>query len=702
MKAIPAPAAAEREPIKDVLHGTEVADPYRWLEDEKAEKVQAFMKANDDQARAFLAELPGRKKFRERLESLAYVDTRSAPVTRGDRQFWAEKPAAREKSIHYWQAEGGDKKVLLDPEKMAEDGSMALGAVVPSPDGTLVAYLEKPDNADESTLRVLEVETGKLREADVIQGLRYTEPEWTPDGKGFYYTWLPTDPEIPTNERMGFGEIRYHVLGQDPAKDETVRGKTGDATRWQGASVSDDGRWLIVSVSRGWSENEVFVKDLSKRKSDFVNLTEGCPAAIYDVVGLGDRLFVRTNDGAPRYQVFGVKAGRFARKAWKTVLPQDEVSVIDALRIIGGKLAVHRLENASSQLELRRMDGKLDHRIELPAVGSISGLTGKAGQETFYFGYESFDRPDEIWSASAKTGEAEIFHRPEVPVKPGSLKIRSVRYPSKDGTEVSMFVVSQPGVEMNGQNPTMLYGYGGFNISLTPRFSAAIVAWVEAGGVYAMPNLRGGGEYGEAWHQAGMMDRKQNVFDDFIGAGEWLVAEKYTSPEHLGISGRSNGGLLVGAAMTQRPDLFRAVLCGVPLLDMVRYHQFGIGKAWIPEYGTPEKKEDLQWLLAYSPYHNVKKGLSYPALLMLSADHDDRVDPLHARKFVAQVRWATESAYPVLLRIEENSGHGGGDMRKKWVARTADELAFLDAELGGDEAEHAAAESHAKKKPASM
>lgn len=675
------PELARRADTTYDLHGERIADPYQWLEDESAAEVKAFMTAHDDFARAQLAALEARPAFAKRLAELSYLDSRSAPRVRGKRRFWSEKPADKEKSVYYWQEEGDEPRVLLDPLEMAPDGTLALGDVVPSPDGKLVAYLEKPDNADESNLKVLEVETGALREADTISGLRYTSPSWSVDGSGFYYTWIPDDPEIPTNERMGFGEIRYHRLGSDPAEDERVRGKTGDATKWQGAAVSDDGSWLVVTVSEGWSRTELFVKRLSKKGAKWVHLTEGLEPAIYEAEGYGDTLYVRTNAGAPKYRLFAVQAGRFDRKAWKELVPEGEDRVLDGVHLIGGRLVAHFMEKASSRLSIFGLDGKLSHAVELPGLGSVASLTGKAGQDDFYFGFESFDRPYELYRASASTGALEVFHRAEVPLEPGSLNIQQVVYPSKDGTEISMFVVGRPETKRDGAQPTLLYGYGGFNISLTPSFSPMVVAWVESGGVYAVPNLRGGGEYGEAWHEAGMLEKKQNVFDDFLTAAQYLIDEKYTSPEHLGISGRSNGGLLVGAAMTQRPELFSAVVCGVPLLDMLRYHQFGIGRAWIPEYGTAERAEDARWLKAYSPYHRVREGTVYPALLMLSADHDDRVDPLHARKLVAAVRAADGGEAPKLLRIERNSGHGGGDMRSKRIERTADELAFLASEL---------------------
>lgn len=681
---IPKPPLAERTDTVEVLHARSIPDPYQWLEDERAEPVQSFMAVHDAYARAYFSTYPERAAYHERLKALAYVDRRSPPIARGKRTFWWEKPSEREKEIYYSQRGAHPPAVLLDPLAMAPDGTLAIDSVTPSPSGELVAYLEKPDNADESILKVIEP-GGTVLSKDTIRGLRYTAPTWAPDSSGFYYTWYPTDPAIPENERMGYAEIRFHEIGTEPSKDRVVRGKTGDPTRWQHARVSDDGRWLVVTVSRGWSETEVFVRDLRHGAAEWIHLTKGLPESIYDVTGHGDQLFVRTNEEASRYRVFAVRAGRYDRADWVEIIPEDPETVLEEVRVLGGQLVVHAIRRAVSVLTVRELDGSGARTVRLPGMGSILGFEGRADQPVAFFSFEGFDRPEEIWSLEVPSAKATLFHRTDVPLAPSSVRAEQVKYPSKDGTEVTMFVVRGPGAadDARSASPTLLYGYGGFNISMTPRFSPLVVAWVERGGVFAMPNLRGGGEYGEAWHRGGMLGNKQNVFDDFLGAAEYLVKEGWTSPAHLGISGRSNGGLLVGAAMTQRPDLFRAVVCGVPLLDMVRYHRFGIGPAWIPEYGTAERAEDLAWLLAYSPYHRVEKGTRYPALLMLSADHDDRVDPLHARKFVAQVRWATSSPHPVLLRIEPNSGHGGGDLRKKEVDCMADELAFLHGELYG-------------------
>lgn len=673
-----------RDAIVEDLHGVAVEDPYRWLEDVEDADVQAWMKKRDDAARSFLAGIAARDELAKRYHELVYVEDRSAPVRRGGRLFFARKPADKEKSIHYWQqGEAGEPKVLLDPNTMSDDGSVSIGAVVPSKDGALVAYLLKSNNADESTLKVMDVATGALHEGDTIEGLRYTYPSWTPDNKGFFYTWLPSDPAIPSNARMGYSEVRYHRLGSKPAADETFRGKTGDPQRWQGASVSDDGKYLFLTISHGWSESDVYVMFLKDKKRAWRPLAVDTKAR-YSVVAHRDVFYVATNHEAPKWQIFRVSPKRLERKHWKPIVAERTDAVLEDIDVIGGKLALKYLKDVATSLEVRDLNGKLVREVKLPTIGTASALIGDADDDTAYFTFSSFNYPEEIYKTSMKTGATEVFAKIEMPVDPERFVVKRVEYPSKDGTKISMFIVHRKGLALDGTNPTLLYGYGGFNISITPQWSSFIYPWIERGGVYASPHLRGGGEYGEAWHKAGMLENKQNVFDDFIGAAEYLVEEKYTSPARLGIRGGSNGGLLVGAAMTQRPDLFGAVICAVPLLDMLRYHLYGIGKAWIPEYGVATDPAQFAVLHAYSPYHHVEPDVDYPALLMLSADTDDRVDPMHARKFVAAMEAAAAPEHVNLLRIEENAGHGGADVRKKTVDVYADQVAFLLSQLAGD------------------
>jgi prolyl oligopeptidase len=677
-------ANVDHAPVVEELFGVKIEDAHRWLEDEKSPEVKAWMAARNEAARAHLAKLPGREQLAAQLKDLLYVDWRSAPKKRGKKIFWASRKKDQEKAVVYWQeGENGEAKILLDPNTMSADGSISLGTWVPTWDGKKVAYLIKGNNADESTLKILEVETGAVSEPDTIHGLRYTSPSWNVDGTGFYYTWMPTDASIPPNERMGFGEIRFHKLGTDPKNDIMLREKTGDATRWMGSYASRDGKFLFLTISRGWSEQDAYVMRLTEKEPKWSPLAVG-NKALYSMVAYKDRIYVATNEGAPRYRIFAVEPNKLDRKAWKEIVPEDKEAVLDEMDIVGGKLALSYMKNASSVLEVRELNGKKIRSVALPAIGSASGLYGNPDDDEAYFSFYSFVHPEEIYKTSIKSGKTERYSKIDVPVDPSKYELSQVWFTSSDNVKVSMFLLHKKGLTKSGDNPTLLYGYGGFNISLTPTFSPMLIPWLDRGGIYAVPNLRGGGEYGESWHQAGMLDKKQNVFDDFINAAEWLIANQYTRPDRLGVRGGSNGGLLVGAAMTQRPELFGAVLCGVPLLDMLRYHKFGIGKAWIPEYGNPEEEAAFKVIHKYSPYHHLKSGTDYPALLLLSADSDDRVDPMHARKFWAAVAQRSAGSRVNLLRIESNAGHGGGDMRKKTLEQSADELAFLLSEIGAD------------------
>jgi prolyl oligopeptidase len=666
-----------RDDVTDVIHGVPVADPYRWLEDEKVPEVQAWMDAQDDYARGELAKLPGRDALVARLKQLFYFDSIGAPIHRSGRYFFSRKHADKEKTVVYWkQGEDGEPKVLFDPNTWSADGSVGLGGWWPSWDGTLVAYNVTENNADESVMHVIDVATGQDR-VDVIAGTKYAAASWTPDNGGFYYTWLPPVGTVPVADRPGHADIRFHVLGEDPAKDAVVHEATKNPQTFHGGFVSRDGRWLFAAVQHGWNSSDWYVKDLrAGDAAPWRTIVEGA-GAIFDVTPWRDRFYVYTNDGAPRYRVFRVDPARLARADWEEIVPERKDATLESINIVGEKLVLAYLRNAASETEIHELDGRLIRKVALPPLGTSAGISGNPDEDTGYFGYTSFTEPSIIYKTSIATGDVTEWARVTLPVDTKDLVTEQVWFPSKDGTQISMFILHKRGVTKNGKNPTVLYGYGGFNVSLTPGWSGARAVWLEAGGVYAIPNLRGGGEYGEEWHRDGMLLKKQNVFDDFIAAARYLVAEGWTSPEHLAIFGGSNGGLLVGAAMTQAPNAFRAVVCAVPLLDMVRYHLFGSGKTWVPEYGSAEDPEQFAALYAYSPYHRVRAGVAYPALLMLSADHDDRVDPMHARKLTAMVQHGTRGDAPVLLRIERQAGHGGADLVKQQVEQSADVYAFL-------------------------
>ncbi|MGK4001010.1 prolyl oligopeptidase family serine peptidase [Sorangium sp. So ce1036] len=671
------------DPVKTILHGVEIADPYRWLEDGASPEVQEWMRDQDAFTRAELARLPERDAIASRLKQLFYVDAVSAPRHRRGRYFVSRRHATKEKSIVYWkQGKSGEERPLLDPNSWSADGSLSLGGWHVSWDGKNVAYKVQKNNSDEATLHVMDVATGKRSEADVIEGAKYAYASWTPSGDGFYYVWLPTDPSIPAADRPGYAEVRFHRLGEDPAKDRIVRGRTGDPRTFLGASLSKDGRFLVLTVSHGWTSMDVYFRDLRKPGGE----ARDTPLAVgsdahYLVEVYKDRFYVHTDEGAPHGRVFEVDPDRPERAAWKEIVPERPDATLESVSIVGGHLALSYLKDASSRVEIRALDGKLVRELPLPGIGTVGGPIGLPDEDDAYFSFDSFTSPQEIYATSIRTGKTELYARVEVPVDPSPYVVEQAFFPSKDGTRISMFIVRRKDMEKDGSARALLYGYGGFQISQTPSFIASMYPWLERGGVYAVANLRGGGEYGEAWHRDGMLLKKQNVFDDFIAAAEHLVREGYTRPERLAIQGGSNGGLLVGAALTQRPELFGAVLCGVPLLDMVRYHLFGSGKTWISEYGSSDDPEQFKALHAYSPYHRIEAGTRYPAILLLSADSDDRVDPMHARKFAAALQ-AASAGGPVLLRIERNAGHGGADLVKAAVEKGADQLAFALAATG--------------------
>ena len=663
----------------DELHGQKITDPYRWLEDESSPEVQAWMTAQDAYARSVLAGSPHHDDWVARLKQVFYFDAVSAPAHRKGRFFYSRKHADKEKIVVYWkQGEDGAEQVLFDPNAWSTDGSKGLGTWIPSRDGRYVAYGVKEHNSDEAVTHVLDVTTGEDL-PDTIEGTKYASPAWTPDNRGFYYTWVPpVSDKVTVADRPGFAEVRYHELGAPVAGDAVVHPATGNPGTFIGADLSRDGHWLFVSIQHGWNSTDVYVKDTRVPAAGWTTLVEGVDAN-FDVMAWRDRFYVTTNDGAPRNRVYRVDPAQLDRAAWTEIVAQSDAT-LEAAGIVGEHLVLTYLRNAASELEIHDLDGALVRKVDLPPLGSTGGIVGNPDEDIGYIGYTSFTEPQVIYKTSIRTGKSEEWARIELPIDTAQLAAEQVFFPSRDGTRISMFILSKKGTQRSGTNPTLLTGYGGFSVNMTPGFASSRAVWLERGGVIAIPNLRGGGEYGEDWHRAGMLLHKQNVFDDFIAAAEYLIAERWTSREHLAIQGGSNGGLLVGAAMTQRPELFRAVICAVPLLDMLRYHLYGSGKTWVPEYGSAEDVAQFKVLHDYSPYRVAEDAgpRAYPAVLFDSADHDDRVDPMHARKLAALLQAQQTAAAPILLRIERNAGHGGADLVKQQVERLADQLALLE------------------------
>jgi len=666
---------ARRVDQVDDLHGLRVTDPYRWLEDDKSDEVTRWVDAQDALARAYLSKLPGRDAMAARFKELLYVESAHPPRHLGSRWFFSRRDAGKEKFAVYWREDKtGQDKLLLDPNAWSTDGSVALGVWSVSWDGRRVAYAVKSNNSDEATLHLIEVATGKKSDVDVIDGAKYASPSWTPAGDGFYYTWLPPPGAVPIADRPGYAEVRFHKLGTDPKKDRVVRERTGDPKTFLTADLSKDGRWLVLTTEHGWSRTDVNVIDLRAAKPARVPLAVGRDA-IYHADVDRDRFFVHTNEGAPKYRVFRVDAAHPERDKWTEIVPERPDATLERCNVVGHRLALEYIQDVVSRPELRDEDGKPIRAIELPTLGSIHGLSGNADDELVYYSFESFTYPSEIFETNVKTAKTSTWYRLKVPVDPSRYSVDQLFAKSKDGTRVPFFLVRPKDLQKNGATPTILTGYGGFQIAETPYFSSTIYPWLERGGIWVVANLRGGSEYGEEWHRHGMRREKQNVFDDYIAVAEELIHQGFTKPQKLAALGASNGGLLVGAAITQRPELFRVALSAVPLLDMVRYHLFGSGKTWIEEYGSADDPDDLKALLSYSPYHHVRGGVVYPATLILTADSDDRVDPMHARKFAAELQWAS-SGGPVLLRVEKHSGHGGADLVKANIEKITDEYVF--------------------------
>jgi prolyl oligopeptidase len=660
----------------DTLHGEHVADPYRWLEDGASPEVQAWGKAENAFTRAWLDKLPEREAFAKRFHELYDIERVWAPVKRGNRYFWSQKDVGREKDVVFWrEGKNGEKKVLLDPNTWSADGSVSLGRYRVSFDGKLAAYLVKKNNSDEAVLEIIEVASGK-KKPEVIEGAKYADPAWNPASTGFYYARIPPlGGAVTVAERPGYAELRFHKVGDDPAQDALVREATHDPKTFHAVDISRDGRFLVATVQHGWVASDAYFQDLVKKPGVWQTIVQG-ENALFDITGHDGALFALTNYGAPHFRLFRIDpehADNIAK--WKVLIPERQDTVLERTEFMGKRIGVVTLRDAVQGIELHELDGKLAYEVKLPEPGTVSMFAGSEGEDEAYYRTEGFSKPAGIYELSVKSGKSTLRYQTQVPVDASRYVTEQLFATSKDGTRVPYFLLRDKDKPLDGTAPALLYGYGGFNIALTPTFSTTAFPWLEHGGVFAIANLRGGNEYGEAWHRAGMRHEKQHVFDDFVAVAESLVARRATQPDRLVIRGESNGGLLVGAALTQRPELFRVALCGVPLLDMVRYELFGSGKTWIEEYGSAANAEDFRALYAYSPYHHVKAGVAYPSVLLLSADNDDRVDPMHARKFAAMLQ-ARSSGGPVLLRIQEHAGHGGADKIQALVDERADSYAF--------------------------
>lgn len=747
-----APPKAEIKPVADIYHGTKIVDNYRWLEDGNSADTLKWVADEVAYTRALLDPLPGRDAIHKRLTELLSIGSITPPMIAGKHYFYTKREGMQNQPVLYVRDTlDGSDRVLVDANQLASDGTIALDWFQPSDNGKYVAYGTSQSGSEMSMLHIIETKTGTIL-PDVIERTRAASIAWLHDNSGFYYTRYPKKGDVDAGQEMYNRHVFFHELGTDIETDDLVFGEGRDPEDWPSVFLSNDGRWLLIHVSQGWTKSELYLMDLHG-KNPPSRLTTG-KNFNYGAEVYKGKVYITTNEDAPRYRVFVTDAGNFDREEWKEIIPQSD-AVLQNVSVYGSELFAQYEQNATSQLKLFDLEGKKISDISLPAIGTVFGTGGKWNRDEAFFGFHSFTVPPSIYRVDLKappqglkpasladsggtaesralpnTNESEgaggplqrlsggsesqsphpkiaknailgwgtlesssenmqpvLWSRVDAPsIDPSAYEVAQEWYKSKDGIRVPMFVVHKKGLEKNGRNPTLLTAYGGFNISLTPSFSRTAYLWMEHGGIFAVANLRGGAEFGEDWHRAGMLDKKQNVFDDMIAAAEHLISEKYTDKNHLAIQGGSNGGLLMGAMITQRPDLFRAVVCQVPLLDMLRYQNFQIAKLWIPEYGTAENPDQFKWLYAYSPYHHVKAGTEYPATLFMTGDFDTRVDPMHAKKMAAEMQAEAKNGQsktrPILLRIESKAGHGAGKPVTKQIEEFTDVYSFLFWQLG--------------------
>lgn len=672
----------------DDYHGTRVADPFRWLENPDSPESRRWIEAQNVVTSNYLAKIPSRAALKERLTKLWNYERFGLPYKEGQRYFYSRNDGLQNQAVLYSLPDlDAPPQVLLDPNTLSKDGTVALKSYVISHDGTLMAYGLSAAGSDWEEWRLRDVATAQDR-PDVLKWVKFSSASWSRDGKGFFYSrYAEPDESTKLQSVNFFQKLYYHRVGTVQAEDILVYERP-DQKEWKfDGEVTEDGRWLVITCTQGTDvKNRVLLADLKSGATPVT--TEGLKQrpvrpllmdfdSSYNFVGNDESVFYFQNDlGAPRGRLIAIDIDQPERARWRLIIPES-VDTLSHVSILNHQFITTWMHHAHSSVRVYDKLGKLVRDVELPGLGTASGFSGHSTDTETFFSFASFTQPSTIYRHNLATGESKIFRSPVVQFDPKDFETSQVFYQSKDGTRVPMFISHKKGLELNGQNPTLLYGYGGFNISLTPAFSPATLAWMQMGGVYAQPNLRGGGEYGEDWHQSGTKLRKQNVFDDFIAAAEWLIEHQYTSSRRLAISGGSNGGLLVGACLTQRPELFGACLPAVGVLDMLRFHKFTIGWAWVSDYGSSEDADQFRALYRYSPLHNIKKGRSYPPTMILTADHDDRVVPAHSFKFGAALQSAQSGPAPILLRIDTKAGHGAGKPTSKVIEEAADRFAFL-------------------------
>jgi prolyl oligopeptidase len=666
----------------DDYHGTKVADPYRGLEDTDSADTRAWIESENKLTFQYLDQIPYRHAIHERLMKLWNYERYGVPEQQGGRYFYQHNTGLQNQNILLVaDSLNAEPRVLLDPNTLSSDGTVALVGHAVSDDGKLLAYGTAASGSDWMEWRVRDVDTGKDL-PDLIKWVKFSGASWTKDNKGFYYSRYD-EPKSDTALRDAnyFHKLYYHRLGSPQSEDKLIYDRPDNKELGFGGNVTDDGHYLIITVWQGTSpKNRLYYKDLTKPDSEVVKLLDDFDAEYRFVDNDGPVFWIKTDRDAPRGRVIAIDTRHPERANWKTIVPQGK-DKLEHANVINDSFVLGYLKDAQTEVRIHDLSGKLLHTVDLPGIGTAEGFAGKRKDKETFYAFTSFITPTTIYRYDLPAAKSSVYRQPKVDFDSSRYETKQVFYNSKDGTRVPMFITAKKGLKLDGQNPVLLYAYGGFNISLTPAFSVGNAVWLEMGGVYAQPNLRGGGEYGEEWHLAGTLQRKQNVFDDFIAAAEWLIANKYTSSSKLAIRGGSNGGLLVGACMTQRPDLFGATLPAVGVMDMLRFHKFTIGWAWTSDYGSSDDPEMFKALYAYSPLHNLKPGTKYPPTLITTADHDDRVVPGHSFKFAATLQADQAGPAPVLIRIETKAGHGAGKPISKQIEETADSWAFVARNL---------------------
>jgi prolyl oligopeptidase len=675
---LPPPPPTKAEPVVDRVNGTALTDPYRWLEDPKSPATRAWLAEQMQYTEDYLAQVKIRPEAVKRLTELMRVESYGIPVERGDKYFFKKRlPEENQGSIYIRTGlKTGDER-LIDATKLSADQNTSVNIADVSKDGNLLVYDVREGGADEESVHLLDVKS-RQELPDVLPAARYAGASLSPDEHGLYYAKFE-----PTGSL-----VFYHRLGTSVSEDRMILGKSFEGENFGPMDliypeVTENGRYLILHVAHGVPAKrvDIYVQDLRAADAPIKPIIHGIDSR-FSPQNYGDDLYVLTDYQAENYRIVKISLSNPALERWETIVPEGK-DVIESISIVGGKLFATGLHDVISQTQIYSLDGKPAGKLAYPTLGAASGVFGREGSNNGFYSFESFNIPPAIYHYDVATGKTEVFAKPEVPFVSAQYEVTQVFYTSKDSTRIPMFVSSKKGLKRDGEAPTLMFAYGGFNVSLPPHWDPEYAWWMEQGGFYAQPNLRGGGEYGEAWHKAGMFQKKQNVFDDFFSAAEYLINNKYTSPSHLAVRGRSNGGLLMGAAMTQRPELFGAIWCGYPLLDMIRFQNFLVGRWWTAEYGSAENAEQFPYLLKYSPYHNVKKGVKYPAIMFNTGDSDTRVDPLHARKMTALMQADTGSDRPVILHYELKAGHSAGVSITQLVNDTADELSFLWNETSG-------------------